>query len=61
MPKRVYVGYVEGQFSAWILCKTCHQRVFFSLAEEPERVTCACGATAKLSEYRRPFKKEEKT
>jgi hypothetical protein len=59
MSKRVYVGYVEGVFSAWILCKTCHQRVYFSPSEEPERVTCKCGVTAKLSEYRRPFKNGE--
>jgi hypothetical protein len=59
MSKRVYVGYVEGQFSAWILCKTCHKRVYFPPAEEPERVTCECGVTAKLSEYRRPFKNGE--
>ena len=55
MPNRVYVGFVEGQFSTWILCKTCHKRVFFSLAEEPQRVTCECGVQARLAEYRHPF------
>jgi hypothetical protein len=48
-PRRRYLGFIDGMFRAWVLCPTCHARVFLPVGQagqEPVREQiCQCGAT----------------
>ena len=61
--KRVYVGYVNGEFRAWVLCPTCHTRVYVAIhgtdpVPDEHQACSSCGATVDVPSYQRPSSKK---
>jgi hypothetical protein len=49
--KRVKVGYVNGEFRAWVLCPACRARIYLDLApaeSSPTEQKCECGAVVQV-------------
>jgi hypothetical protein len=64
MRRRKYFGYVNGVFKAWVLCPTCHAKVYLtdeqSGRETPGELTCQCGAKVEIPSGQGPRTNKEK-